>query len=222
MMWPLEVRLDDIISIMKKLMPREKLAKYGVSNLSDAELLHLLVGSGNKQVSAEYISKQILKLLKEKGSSITYDELLSIKGMGAAKTSEIIALFELGRRYLMPADRPAISNTDDAVLQLGNIRDKKQEHFVVLTLDGANRLISNTVVFQGTLNESLVHPREIFAKAIEDRAASIIVAHNHPSGNVEPSADDVEITRKLKEAGRLMGINVLEHIIVSKIGYRSI
>lgn len=207
---------------MKKLMPREKLAKYGVSNLSDAELLHLLIGSGNKQVSAEYISQQILKLLKEKGNSITYDELLGIKGMGAAKTSEIIALFELGRRYLMPADRPVISSTDDAALQLGNIRDKKQEHFVVLTLDGANRLISNTVVFQGTLNQSLVHPREIFAKAIEDRAASIIVAHNHPSGNVEPSADDVEITRKLKEAGRLMGINVLEHIIVSKTGCKSI
>ncbi|MCL1852247.1 MAG: DNA repair protein RadC [Peptococcaceae bacterium] len=207
---------------MDKMMPREKLAKYGASNLSDAELLHLLIGSGNKQVSAEEISKQILKLLKDKGSSVTYSELSYIKGMGAAKTSEIIALFELGRRYLMPADRPVISNADDAVAQLGNIRDKKQEYFVVLTLDGANRLISNTVVFQGTLNQSLVHPREIFAKAIEDRAANIIVAHNHPSDSAEPSADDIEITSKLKEAGRLMGINVLEHIIVSKTEYKSI
>jgi len=207
---------------MKKLMPREKLAKYGVSNLSDAELLHLLIGSGNKQVSAEEISKQILKLLRDKGSSVTYSELSSIKGMGIAKTSEIIALFELGRRYLMPAESPVIANTDDAVLQLGNIRDKKQEHFAVLTLDGANRLISNTVVFQGTLNQSLVHPREIFAKAIEDRAANIIVAHNHPSNSVEPSAEDIEVTSKLKEAGRLLGINVLEHIIVSKTEYRSI
>jgi DNA repair protein RadC len=207
---------------MKKMMPREKLAKYGASKLSDAELLHLLIGSGNKQVSAEEISKQILKLLKDKGSSVAYSELSNIKGMGAAKTSEIIALFELGRRYLMPADKPVISSTDDAVAQLSNIRDKKQEHFVVLTLDGANRLISNTVVFQGTLNQSLIHPREIFAKAIEDRAASIIVAHNHPSDSAEPSADDIEITRKLKEAGRLMGINVLEHIIVSKTEHRSI
>jgi DNA repair protein RadC len=203
-------------------MPREKLAKYGVSNLSDAELLHLLIGSGNKQVSAEEISKQILKLLKDKGSSVTYRELSGIKGMGTAKTSEIIALFELGRRYLMPADKPILANTDDAVRQLDNIRDKKQEYFVVLTLDGANRLISNTVVFQGTLNQSLVHPREIFARAIEDRAANIIVAHNHPSGGVEPSSDDIEITRKLKEAGQLLGINVLEHIIVSKAEYRSI
>ena len=203
-------------------MPREKLAKYGASKLTDAELLHLLIGSGNKQVSAEEIAKQLLKLLKDKGSSVSYNELSSIKGMGTARTSEIIALFELGRRYLMPADRPVISNTDDAVLQLGRIRDKKQEHFVVLTLDGANRLISNTVVFQGTLNQSLIHPREIFAKAIEDRAANIIVAHNHPSGSVEPSADDIEITRKLKDAGRLMGINIIEHIIVSKTEYRSI
>lgn len=203
-------------------MPREKLVKYGASNLSDAELLHLLVGSGNKQVSAAEISKQILKLLKEKGSSITYDELASIKGMGQAKTSEIIALFELGRRYLMPADRPTIRDTDDAVAQLDNIRDKKQEYFVVLTLDGANRLINNTIVFQGTLNQSLVHPREIFAKAIEDRAASIIVAHNHPSGNVDPSDEDIKVTQKLKEAGELLGIKVLEHVVVSKEAYWSI
>lgn len=207
---------------MKKLMPREKLVKYGVGNLSDAELLHLLIGSGNKQVSAAEIAKQVLMLLKEKGSSITYDELNSIKGMGQAKTSEMIALFELGRRYLMPADRPIIRDTDDAVAQLENIKDKKQEYFVVLTLDGANRLISNSVVFQGTLNQSLVHPREIFAQAIEDRAACIVVAHNHPSGNFEPSDEDIEITRKLKEAGDLLGIKVLEHIIVAKEGYASI
>jgi DNA repair protein RadC len=207
---------------MKKLLPREKLAKFGACNLSDAELLQLLIGSGNKQVSAQEISRQILKLLKDKGSSVTYNELSNIKGMGIAKTSEIIALFELGKRYLMPADRPVIANSDDAVAQLGNIRDKKQEHFVVLTLDGANRLIGNTVIFQGTLNQSLVHPREIFAKAIEDRAAGIIVAHNHPSGSIEPSADDREITNKLKEAGRLLGIEVLEHIVVSKTAYKSI
>ena len=203
-------------------MPREKLAKYGIGNLSDVELLQLLIGSGNKQVSAEEISRQVLKLLKEKGGSITYDELSRIKGMGQAKTSEIIALFELGKRYLMPADHPIIRSTDDAVAQLGNIKDKKQEYFVVLTLDGANRLISNTIVFQGTLNQSLVHPREIFAKAIEDRAASIIVAHNHPSGSVEPSDDDISITQKLREAGELLGIRVLEHIIVAKEAYRSI
>ena len=152
---------------MKKMMPREKLAKYGASNLTDLELLQLLIGSGNKQASTQDVAKQILKVLKDKGSSISYEDLMSIKGMGVAKTSEIIALFELGRRYLMPADRPVISSTESAVEQLKYIRDKKQECFVVLTLDGANRLISNTIVFQGTLNQSLVHPREVFAKAID-------------------------------------------------------
>lgn len=204
------------------MMPREKLVKFGASNLSDLELLRVLIGSGNKQASAQDISKQILKVLREKGSAVSFDDLLTIKGMGIAKTSEIIALFELGKRYLMPADNPVISTTDDAVEQLKDIRDKKQEYFVVLTLDGANRLISNTIVFQGTLNQSLVHPREIFAKAIEDRAASIIVAHNHPSGNPDPSTEDIEITTKLKSAGKLLGIKVLEHIVVSKHSYRSI
>nr|WP_285813470.1 DNA repair protein RadC [Adlercreutzia murintestinalis] len=203
-------------------MPREKLAKYGASNLSDLELLRLLIGSGNKQASAQSISKQILKLLRDKGSSVTYSELVNIKGMGIAKTSEIVALFELGKRYLMPAENPVISDTDAAVEQLKDIRGKKQEHFVVLTLDGANRLISNTVIFQGTLNQSLVHPREIFAKAIEDRAASIVVAHNHPSGNVEPSDEDVQITEKLREAGQLLGVPVNEHIIVTKYSHWSI
>ncbi len=207
---------------MKKMMPREKLAKYGASNLTDLELLQLLIGSGNKQASAQDVAKQILKVLKDKGSSISYEDLMSIRGMGVAKTSEIIALFELGRRYLMPADRPVISSTESAIEQLKYIRDKKQEHFVVLTLDGANRLISNTIVFQGTLNQSLVHPREVFAKAIEDRAACIIVAHNHPSGNVEPSYEDIAITKKLKEAGELLGIPLIEHVIVTINAYQQI
>jgi DNA repair protein RadC len=205
---------------MKKLLPREKLVEHGVGNLNDLELLQLLIGSGNGQATAVDISKQILKLLKDKGSSVTYDDLSNITGMGPAKTSEIIALFELGRRYLMPADRPVISDTDDAVAQLDAIRGRKQECFVVLTLDGANRLINNTIVFQGTLTQSLVHPREVFALAIEDRAAKIIVAHNHPSGSLESSADDIKVTNKLSEAGRLLGIEVLEHIIVTKTEHR--
>jgi DNA repair protein RadC len=204
------------------MMPREKLQKSGPSSLTDLELLCLLIGSGNKQVSARNIAKRLLALLRTKGASISYDELTSIKGMGAAKTSEIVALFELGKRYLIPPDTPIISSTEDAVQQLGSIRNKRQEHFAVLTLDGANRLINNTIVFQGTLNQSLIHPREIFAKAIEDRAASIIVAHNHPSGNAEPSEKDINITNNLKEIGNLLGIQVLEHIIVTKNSYASI
>lgn len=207
---------------MKDLMPREKITKYGPENLSDTELLKLLIGSGNKQASVDDISKKLLVMLKKEGSSITLKQLSAIKGMGIAKSSEIIALFELGRRYLVPSEQPKITCTEEAVEQLKEIRNKKQEYFVVLTLDGANRLINNTVVFQGTLTQSLVHPREIFAKAIEDRAASVIVAHNHPSGNCEPSKEDKDTTIKLKEAGKLLGIKVLEHIVVTSTGYSSI
>ena len=203
-------------------MPREKLVKYGPNHLTDSELLQLLIGSGNKQASSCDIAKNVLRLLKEKGDAIAYDDLVEIKGMGVAKTSEILALFELGRRYLIPPKKPVISSTEQAIKQLEYIRYKKQECFVVLTLDGAQQLISNTIVFQGTLNQSLIHPREIFAKAIEDRAASIIVAHNHPSGNPEPSQEDIEITFKLREVGELLGIRVLEHIVVSSEGERTI
>ncbi|HIR91300.1 MAG TPA: DNA repair protein RadC [Candidatus Limicola stercorigallinarum] len=207
---------------MADLMPREKLKQFGAENLTDLELLCILIGSGNQQASAERIAKRLLKLLKLHGDKITYQEVASISGMGPAKTSEIVALFELGRRYLMPSDRPVITSPEDAIHQLGYLKNKRQECFVVLTLDGANRLIDNAIIFQGTLTESLVHPREIFAKAIEDRAASIILAHNHPSGSAEPSFEDEQVTKKLKSAGELLGIRVLDHLIVTRQDWRSI
>lgn len=207
---------------MNNLMPREKLKKFGVEHLTDLELLRILIGSGNKQASAEQIAKRLLALLREHGDVISYQDILAIQGMGPAKTCEIIALFELGRRYLIPAERPVISSPDEAYKQLDYLKSKKQECFAVLTLDGANRLIDNLVVFQGTLNQSLIHPREIFAKAIEDRAASIILAHNHPSGNPEPSEEDKRVTKKLKEAGNLLGIDVLDHLIITNQGYTTI
>ena len=207
---------------MDKLLPREKLKRFGAEHLSDIELLRILIGSGNQQASAEQIAKQLLKLLRERGNSITYAEVLKVPGMGPAKTCEIIALFELGRRYLIPPDRPIITDSESAYEELRYLGGKKQECFAILTLDGANRLIDNTVVFIGTLDQSLIHPREIFAKALEDRAASIILAHNHPSGNLEASLEDIEVTEKLKCAGKLLGIEVIDHLIVTKQGFSSI
>lgn len=207
---------------MDKLLPREKLKRFGAEHLSDIELLRILIGSGNQQASAEQIAKQLLKLLRERGNSITYAEVLKVPGMGPAKTCEIIALFELGRRYLIPPDRPIITDSESAYVELRYLGGKKQECFAILTLDGANRLIDNTVVFIGTLDQSLIHPREIFAKALEDRAASIILAHNHPSGNLEASLEDIEVTEKLKCAGKLLGIEVIDHLIVTKQGFSSI
>lgn len=207
---------------MSELKPREKLARFGAKRLTDLELLQILIGSGNQQASAKQIAKHLLKMIKERGSEITYEEVESLQGIGPARASEIIALFELGKRYLLPADRPVVNDAEDAFEQLGHLKNKKQEYFVVLTLDGANRLIDNAVVFQGTLDQSFIHPREIFAKAIEDRAASIILAHNHPSGSLEPSPEDENVTEKLEEIGGLMGISVLDHLIVTNSGYRSI
>ena len=122
----------------------------------------------------------------------------------------------------MPVDRPIIRSAEDAFRQLDYLKNRKQECFAILTLDGASRLIDNVIVFQGTLTQSLIHPREIFAKAIEDRAASIVLAHNHPSGNLDPSWEDENVTARLREAGNLLGIEVSDHLIVTKSGYRSI
>lgn len=207
---------------MARLLPREKLERFGAERLTDMELLRILIGSGNRQTSAEQISKRLLKLLKEHGSAVSYDEVLSVPGMGPAKTCEIIALFELGRRYLIPPERPVITCPKDAFEELKFLAARKQECFAMLTLDGANRVIDNTVVFIGTLDQSLIHPREIFAKALEDRAASIILAHNHPSGSLEVSLEDREVTEKLRQAGELMGIEVLDHIVVTKHGFQSV
>jgi DNA repair protein RadC len=203
-------------------MPREKLKAKGAQNLSDLELLYALIGSGNAQRSAKDISRDILKRLEADGAEMSYESLSQIKGMGAAKTTEIVAAFELARRYLMKSEQPVIRSTEDAVSQLSNMRAKQQEHFVLLTLDGANCLINKRTIAMGTLTASLVHPREVFAPAIEDRAASIIVAHNHPSGSLELSSADKQITLQIKEAGKILGIELIDHIIITRDDYRSV
>lgn len=202
--------------------PREKLARKGVTALSDFELLQALIGSGNAQANVSKIARDTLKLLKSRGANITYSDLKQISGLGPARITEILAAFELTKRYLIDDERPIIDSPEKAVEQLSDVRDKKQEYFVCMTLDGANRLISKRIITIGTLNASLVHPREVFADAITDRAASIIVAHNHPSGNLEPSQADIELTNRLTDVGRIVGIIVKDHIIVSKNGLNSL
>ena len=206
----------------KDLRPREKLAAKGAAALSDYELLMAIIGSGNAQADVTKIARDVQKLIKEKGSELTYEDLLGIRSLGPAKATQIMAGFELWRRQFEVPDRPIIDSPEAAVVQLADIRDKKQEYFVCLTLDGANRLISKRVITIGTLTSSLVHPREVFADAITDRAASIIVAHNHPSGNLAPSNADREVTSRLQEAGVLLGITLVDHIIISSQAYISI
>ena len=206
----------------KDLRPREKLAARGAASLSDYELLMAIIGSGNKQADVTKIARDLQKLLQDKGRELTFDDLISIGSLGPAKSTQIMAGFELWRRRFESSEQPVIDSPDKAADQLSDIRDKKQEYFVCLTLDGANRLISKRIITIGTLTSSLVHPREVFAEAISDRAASIIVAHNHPSGNLQSSDADRQVTERLKEAGVLLGINLVDHIIVTSKDFVSI
>jgi DNA repair protein RadC len=211
-----------VSKLQAKDRPREKLKAKGAAALSDFELLEALIGNGNVRADVSMIAKGVLKLVREHGANITYEQLESVAGMGEARTSEILAALELGRRYLLDPSQPIVDSTEKAVEQLQDIRDKKQEYFVVMTLDGAYHLIAKRVVTIGTLTGSLVHPREVFADALADRAASIIVAHNHPSNSLEPSHADIELTLRLEEAAQLLGITLSGHIIVTRNGYSAI
>ena len=199
----------------KDLRPREKLQTRGAEALSDYELLMAVIGSGTAQADVTKTARDVQRLLAEKGSALTYDDLLSIKSLGPAKATQIMAGYELWRRQFEVSERPIIDSPERAVEQFADIRDKKQEYFVCLTLDGANRLIAKRIISIGTLTSSLVHPREVFADAIADRAASIIVAHNHPSGNLQASEADRQVTERLREAGELLGIDLIDHIIIT-------
>jgi DNA repair protein RadC len=202
--------------------PREKLIKKGASALSDFELLQALIGSGVAGSDVSQIARKLQKLIAEGTSELQLEDVASIKGMGTAKAVRFMAAYELWKRHFQVTDRPIIDSPEKAVEQLADIRDKKQEYFVCLTLDGANRLIAKRIITIGTLTASLVHPREVFADAITDRAASIIIAHNHPSGSITPSTADLEVTERIKKAAELLGVKLNDHIIVTKIEFSSI
>lgn len=205
----------------KDLRPREKLQARGAESLSDYELLMAIIGSGNAQADVTKIARDVLKVLK-RDRNFTVEALSCVMGLGPAKIAELVASYELASRYLLDPERPIIDSPEKAAEQLTDIRDKKQEYFVCLTLDGANRLISKRIITIGTLTSSLVHPREVFADAITDRAASVIIAHNHPSGNLQASDADRAVTERLQETGELLGIKLIDHIVVTASSYTSI
>jgi len=197
--------------------PREKLLKKGVTALKNYELIAVLLGSGIKGKDVLKLSKEIEKILKE---DITIEELLKIKGLGIAKATQILSAFELAKRILIK-NHLQIKSIEDIIKELNEYKDKKQEYFIAIYLDGVDRIIEKRVITIGILDKTLIHPREVFAPAIEMRAASVIVAHNHPSGELNPSKNDIIITDKLKEASEILGIDLIEHIIISKKGYFS-
>ena len=202
-------------------LPREKLEKYGSEKLKDYELLALLLGSGIKGLNVLELSKRILKTIQKIGiKKITLEDLLEIKGLGKAKASQVFALLELGKR-LNTENKIEILSSQDIWIACNDIRDSKKEHFVVFYLDTQNRLIERQIISIGTLNSSLIHPREVFEPAVKLSSSTIIIAHNHPSGILEPSIEDKEVTTRLKNAGEIMGIELADHIIISKTSYFS-
>ena len=200
--------------------PREKMQNKGPKALKDEELLQVIIGSGIKGADVVKISRQIKKLIDLNGCEIKIDQLMIIRGISLATATKLVALFELASRK--SNKEAAINSAQDAVALVPEMRDLKQEHLVALSLDGANRLIAKRVISVGTLNASLVHPREVFADAITDRAASLVIIHNHPSGNAEPSQSDTEITERIKQSGKLLGIQLQDHIIITKSAHHSL
>lgn len=200
--------------------PREKMKQKGAKALSDLELLAVLLGSGIKNKDVFEVAKDILKVIQEDFDSLSLEKLKNIDGVGLAKACQIMAAIELSKRFLLK-EGIKVKNVEDVLKLTDELKDKKQGYFLSLTLDGASNLIQKRIVFIGTLNNSLIHPREIFADAITDRAAGIIFVHNHPTGDAEPSTHDIEITKRLVEVGKIVGIEVIDHVIVTKNGYFS-
>jgi DNA repair protein RadC len=200
--------------------PREKLIKKGANALKDYELLAVLLGSGVQGKDVITLSSEIIKLFEKDFENINLEKLLTIHGLGLAKASQILSSIELSKRYLIKQNKK-ITSAKDVYDELKEYHNKKQEYFLCLYLDGANHLIQTKVITIGILNQSLVHPREVFSYAIEKRCASIIVAHNHPSGVLEASNEDINVTKRLKESGKILGIELLDHLIITNDGYFS-
>ena len=211
-----------IKNIHKIEQPREKLEKYGPGRLGDAELLAIVLRTGPKGTGVLELSKNIFRQFNNgKLAFASFEDLKNIHGLGPAKACEIVACFELGKRLLKNKQAELILSPQKVWEGLKDIRDNKKEHFVIFFLDTQNQEVKREVVSVGTLNSSLIHPREVFEPAIKCLASHIIISHNHPSGSLEPSNEDLAVTRRLVEAGKLLGIEVLDHVIVTKEAYVS-
>lgn len=211
-------RMTKIKDLPKHEMPREKLIERGEENLKNSELLAILLRTGVEGKNVIEVASGILKKYSmKKLLSLDFKTLSQIKGIGQGKACSLLAAFELTKRALEVEDNnlPTINSAKDAMAHLQELRTAKKEHFVVLYLNARNQLIHKETISIGTLDANLVHPREVFKPAIEYLAASIIVAHNHPSGGCEPSEADVELTERLIEAGRIMGIRLVNSLIVT-------
>ena len=200
--------------------PREKLVRKGAQALSDVELIAILIGRGVEGHDVMSVADRVLTAIDANKGMPDTTALQNIPGMGPAKATLISAALEFARRRIKP-EGFKIGFPADVLPLIQHYADRKQEHFLCVSLNGSNEVIAVRVVSVGLVNKTQVHPREVFADAITDRASAIIVAHNHPSGNLDPSKEDIEITKKLKSAGELLGIKLLDHIIFNRSAYYS-
>ncbi|MCQ2412643.1 MAG: DNA repair protein RadC [Sphaerochaetaceae bacterium] len=201
--------------------PRERLQNLGARSVSDIELLCIILGSGSQSRPVQDIASDILDVVDKKGEQgVSTEDLKAIPGLGLAKASSVCACLELGRRLTFWRGR--FCNSPEQIFDLiRHYGDRMQEHFLCVMLNGAHELMGISVVTVGLVNRTLVHPREVFADPLKNRATAIVIAHNHPSGNLDPSPDDLEVTYRIRKAGMLLGIEVLDHIVFSTDGYHS-
>jgi DNA repair protein RadC len=200
--------------------PREKLLAKGAAALSDQELLAVLLGKGTPGMDVMTLAGKLARVIDEKGLKVTAEDLSQFDGVGDAKSTLILAAIEFARRRIKP-DGAKIETPADLLPHVRHYADRKQEHFMCATINGANEILNIRVISIGLIDRSPVHPREVFADAVADRASGIIVAHNHPSGGLEPSPSDIAITSQLKGAGAIVGIELLDHIIFNRTSYYS-
>jgi len=211
----------------KKERPRERLLQEGPQHLAETELLGILLGKGTRRKTAIDLARELLDRFDSlhRLFSRSPSELMEVKGIGSAKAAILSAAFELVRRVQSRNESPKPlfkKSSDVASHYLPLMRDLRKEVFKVLLLNRANRLIKDVMISEGTLDASIVHPRDVFREALLEPAAGVILIHNHPSGNPSPSEEDLRITKQLVEAGRLLGIKVYDHIILAGEGYRSL
>lgn len=201
--------------------PRERLQKIGARGIGDIELLCIILGSGNSRRPVQDIALDILDVVDRCGErGVTPEELKDIPGLGPAKAASVCASLELGRR--LSFKRTRFCNTPESIFELiRHYGDRMQEHFLCVMLNGAHELMGVNLITVGLVNRTLVHPREVFAEPLKERATAIVIAHNHPSGNLEPSPDDIEVTLRIRKAGMLLGIELLDHLVFSMDDYHS-
>ena len=199
---------------------REKTLEHGISFPFDEELIMLILGSGTKKLPVELMASKIMEILDSSDEDKLVENLLKIKGIGEGKALAIAAAIELGRRRSNHLKAP-IRTPQDVIPFVRNYAVSQKEHFLVITLNGGHEIIQIHCVSVGTLNRTLIHPREVFSQAIKENAAAIIVCHNHPSGNCQPSTEDIETTRILLQASQIIGIVLLDHVIIDCENYFS-